>query len=211
MRRLLIATGLALLAVGLAAGAWFYLHPSPWAAQFAGYRVGAAQTYSLAKPEIAAFDSGSGRTAKDRELAAGWGTGNQQFDFYLARYLGESECSDDLRQAFSLEFGWRPELLPRWAHFWAWRTKQAPEAEIASIIDYLEALAGAEPPRLLTWREVLDLQAVFTLTGKPELARRLTPDNWSRRFAEWSRAKGEEHRVERSSSPFPDWRGPVLK
>ena len=102
MQRFVIAAGLALLAIGLAAAAWIYLHPTPLAAQFAGYRVGAAPSYSLAKREIAAFDSPRDRAAKDRELVKGWGTGNQQFDYYLVRYLSEPECSDDLRQAFSL-------------------------------------------------------------------------------------------------------------
>ena len=204
MRRLLIATGLLLLAAGLAAGAWLYLRSSPLASQFAGYRVGAAATYSLAKPEIARFDSGSHRAAQDRELVRGWGTGNRQFDLYLARYLSEPECSDDLRQAFSLELGWRAELPARWARYWAWRAKQAPADEISAIDEYLAALARVEPPRLLSWREVLDLQAVFVLTGQAELARRLSPDNWRSRFRQWSESKPQPIRVERPDSPLAD-------
>lgn len=204
MRRLLLTLAILLLLGGLAAGAWLYLHPSTVAGQFAGYRVGAAATYSLAKREIASFDSGSDRKAQDRELVAGWATGNRQFDLYLAKYLSEPECSDDLRQAFSLELGWREELLPRWAHYWAWRAKQEPAAEADSVLEYLTALAQASPPRSLTWREVLDVQAVFTLSGRSDLAHRLSPENWRERFEEFSRAKSEDFEIARPVSPLPE-------
>lgn len=204
MRRLLLTLAILFLLGSLAAGAWLYLHPTQLTGQFAGYRVGAAATYSLAKREIAGFDSGSDRKAKDRELVAGWGTGNRQFDLYLVKYLSEPECSEDLRQSFSLELGWREELLPRWAQYWAWRAKQEPDAEADSIVEYLTALAQASPPRLLTWREVLDVQAVFALTGRPELAHRLSPENWRERFAEFSRAKPEDFEIKRPGSPLPE-------
>jgi hypothetical protein len=204
MRRFFAALAILLLLGGLAAGAWLYLHPTQLTGQFAGYRVGAAATYSLAKREIAGFDSGSDRKAKDRELVAGWGTGNRQFDLYLAKYLSEPECSDDLRQAFSLELGWREELLARWAHYWAWRAKQDPAAEADSVVEYLAALAKASPPRLLTWREVLDVQAVFTLLGRGDLAHRLSPENWRSRWDEFSLAKREQTEIKRPALPLPE-------
>ncbi len=62
-----------------------------------------------------------------------------------------------------------------------------PDAEdrIASLRDYLQTLHVADPPRELTWRDVLDFQAAVQLTGHGELAHRLTPDNWRGRFARW--------------------------
>jgi hypothetical protein len=210
MRKPWLGLALALLLIGgLAVAGWLYWQPISVGAQFAGYQVGAAPTFSLAKREIARFDAGRDRAAKDRELVSGWGTGNRQFDFYLAKYLSEPECSDELRQAFSLELGWRPELLPRWAHYWAWRTRQEPADEIASLAEYLTALAPLSPPRSLTWREVLNLQAAFALTGEPDLARRLAPDNWPGRFREWMASKPDWTQVARPKTPLPDWQGPA--
>lgn len=209
MRRLWTATALAVLLGGLAVGAWFYLHPLPVGALAAIYRVGSAPTFSLAKRELRAIDSGRERTVKLRELAAGWGLGNQPFDFYLAQYLGEPECSDQMREVFSLELGWRPELLPRWASYWAWRSKQEPAEEIESIADYLAALASLDPPQRLSWRETLNLQAAIALTGDAELARRLTPENWQKRYREWIAARAEWRNVRRPASPLPDWQGPL--
>jgi len=212
MRKLHLAIAFAgLLAAGAAVGGWLYFQPTSVGAQFAGYQIGAAPTFSLAKREIARFDSARDRQAKDRELVSGWGTGNPRFDFYLAKYLGEPECSDELRRAFSLELAWRPELLPRWAHYWAWRTQQEPADEIASLYDYLAALAPLSPPRSLTWREVLNLQAALAITGKPELARRLTPDNWPGRFRDWIASKPDWSRAIRPDGPLPDWQGPPPK
>ncbi len=194
---------------GLAAAGWFYFHPMPVGSQLAAYRVGAAPTFSLAKRELASLDSGRDREGKLRELAAGWGTGNQQFDFYLAQYLNEPECSDAMREVFSLELGWRPELLPRWAHYWAWRSKQAPAEEVASIADFLSALVSLQPARLLTWRETLNLQAAIVLTGESELARRLTPENWPGRYRQWIADRSAWRQTARPESPLPDWQGAI--
>ena len=124
MQRLWLAIGLTAALGGLAAGVWLYWHPLPLRMWMTVSRVGSAPTFSLAKRELREIDSGRQREEKLRELVAGWGTGNPQFDLYLARYLGEPECSDGLRKAFSLELGWRPELLPRWGRYWAWHSPQ---------------------------------------------------------------------------------------
>jgi hypothetical protein len=208
MRRLWLAIGIAAMLGGLAAGGWFYFHPLPLGPQVAAYQIGTEPTFSLAKREIASLDNEPDRQTKLRELVGGWGTGNAQFDLYLAQYLGEPECSDAMRETFSLELGWRPELLSRWAHYWAWRSRQEPAAEIASIAEYLAALVSLEPPRRLTWREVLNLQASFALTNHSELGRRLTPDNWPGRFREWIAANPDWRELKRPKSPLPDWQGP---
>ena len=206
MRRFLFAIAIALLIFGGLAGVgWFYYAGDPLGRQVAGYRVGAAVNYAQACREIAWFEQGADRESKLRELVGGWGTGNQQFDLYLARYLADSRSSEGLRQAFSLEFAWRPELLPRWAHFWRWRTKLPPAEEITSINEYLATLLLVDPPQKLTWREVLDLQAIFELTGQAELAKRLAPDNWPGRFQRWLETAAKQGAVTRPKLPFPDW------
>ncbi|HEV3004435.1 MAG TPA: hypothetical protein VGX78_08225 [Pirellulales bacterium] len=212
MRRFLVAIAIALLFLVVVAGlAWFYFERDPLGRQVAGYRVGAAENYAQACREIAWFEQGADREPKLRELVAGWGTGNQRFDLYLARYLGDPKCSEALRQAFSLEFAWRPQMLPRWAHYWRWRSKLPPADEIASIDDYLAALLLVDPPKKLTWREVLDQQAVFELSGDPELAKRLAPDNWPARYQRWIESSAKPRDVTRPRLPFPDWQGPAPK
>jgi hypothetical protein len=212
MRRLLVAIAIALVLFGVAAAAaWLYVQFDPLGRQVAGYRVGAAENYLRASQEIVWFEQGADREAKLRELVAGWGTGNQRFDFYLARYLGDPKCSEGLRQAFSLELAWRPHLLLRWAHFWRWRSKLPPADEVTSINDYLAALVLVDPPKKLTWREVLDLQAVFELSGEGGLAKRLAPDNWPARYERWIEAAAKPREVERPRMPFPDWKGAVPK
>jgi hypothetical protein len=210
MRRLLAAITIALLVfAGLAGVGCFYFEFDPLGRQVAGYRVGAAENYAQACREISWFEQGADRESKLRELVAGWGTGNQKFDLYLARYLGDPKCGEPLRQAFALEFAWRPEVLPRWAQFWRWRSKLPPAEEINSINEYLATLVLVDPPKQLTWREVLDLQAVFELTGRAELARRLAPDNWPARYQRWSETVAKPSEVTRPKLPFPDWKGSV--
>ena len=55
-----------------------------------------------------------------------------------------------------------------------------------------------------SWREVLDLQAVFHLTGRSELARGLSPGNWRDRYRRWrlDRPAPLPH-VPRASEPMP--------
>jgi hypothetical protein len=211
MRRLWLAISLAAALGGLAAGAWFYSHPLPLGMWMTVSRIGSAPTFSLAKRELHEIDAGPRREEKLRELVAGWGMGNPQFDLHLAQYLGGPECSDELREAFSLELGWRPELLPRWGRYWAWHSAQDPEEEIESIVEYLAALASVAPPRRLSWRETLNLQAAIALTGDAELARRLMPDDWLRRYRAWVASRSEWRRVVRPDSPLPDWQGALSR
>ena len=204
----LLITFVALAAIGV--GVWGYFNWRQLAWQWALYRVGAAPTLEAAKTEIAWFESGPDRERKLRELAGKWGTGNQRFDLHLAQYVGDPQCPEALREAFSLGFGWHEERLPRWAHYWSWRTEQEPDREIASILAYLDLLATAEPSKTIAWREVLDLQAIFCLAGEPGLARRLDSANWRDRYRDWrNKNRGELPHVVRPGEPFPEWQGPV--
>lgn len=206
-RRSLLLAVFLIGAAALIAGAWWYFGGSRAGVQLAAYRIGQAAGYREAAREIALLEQKPDRKEALRELAASWGTGNQRFDFYLALRVSDPQSGEALRQAFSLELSWRPELLPRWAHYWRWRVKQSPADEIVSISEYLETLATAEPPRRLTWREVLNLQAVFAVTGQPELARRLAPDNWLGRYRSWRERHRKNIEVERPAAPFADWQG----
>ena len=188
MRKWLI---LVLLLAALAGGLWFFL---PWERlqrQYATHRVGAAATFEEAQREIAPFDTEPDRERKLHELVAGYGTGNETFDAYLAQHLASPGCSDTLREMFSLEFASRPDALSVWASLWAASTAREPDEEVSAMQSYLAALAMADPPRRISWREVLELQALFTLTGQPELAQRLKPDNWLGRYQRWIAARDE--------------------
>jgi hypothetical protein len=194
---------------GIGMGAWAYVNRRQLACQWALYRVGAAPTLEAAKAEIAWFESGPDYERKLRELAGKWGTGNERFDLYLAEYVAGPQSPEALRRAFSLGFAWHEQRLPRWAHYWSWQTKQEPHREIASILAYLDLLAAAEPAKTITWREVLDLQAVFCLAGEPGLAKRLDPENWRGRYRGWrKKSRDKLPRVARPGKPFPDWQGP---
>lgn len=220
-----------------------------WAvgAQLASYRIGQTTTYAEAAKKIAEIEQ-SGDPAALSELVSGWGTGNDRFDYYLARYVAEPPSNqapsreapsrdapsrdapsreapsrEALREAFSRELSWRPALVARWAHFWSWQVKQSPAEEIASIRGYLAALLQADPPRKLSWREVLALQAVFALTGHADAAHRLDTTNWRARFeraesgfggqgsadADTKAAQLEAPSVERPETPLPGWKGPL--
>jgi hypothetical protein len=192
------------------AGVWYCLNQERLARQWASYRIGAAKTLEQARTEIARLETGPDRQTALRDLVAKWGTGNQQFDLYLAWYVGHPSSSDLLRETFSLESAWRESLLPRWAHYWSWRVQQEPDQEIASILAHLDVLSSTEPPEAIPWREVLDLQAVFELTGESRLAKRLSPNNWRDRYQTWQKArKGQIPHVARPEAPFPDWEGTV--
>lgn len=199
-----------LVLAGMVIGAWWYFHREQLARQWACYRVGAAGSFEQAQAEIAWFEKGPDREAQLGELVRKWGTGNQQFDLYLARHLGDPACSDLLRETFARELGRRAELLPRWAHSWSYRAPLEPDAQIASILSYFDALASVEPAEQITWREVLDLQAVFQLTGQGRLARGLSAANWHDRYRRWQQTRPHElPSVARPARPFADWRGPV--
>jgi hypothetical protein len=209
MRRFLTAIVFATAAMALVAAAFWYLGGPPVGAQLAAYRVGQAKSFASAKHEIASIERQSNHEAALRELVSGWRTGNQVFDFYLAGYLTDRQSSEDLRRLFSLELSWRPELLADWAHYWSWRTKQSPAEEIASVADYLDALSPVDPPRRLTWREVLDLQSALSLTSHADLALRLGPDNWIERYRGWRTIAPDFAQVRRADKPFADWQGTV--
>jgi hypothetical protein len=191
-------------------GTWCYLSRARLARQWAAHRVGKARTFDEARARIARFESGPDRQEQLRALVEKWGTGSGPFDLYLARYVASPDSSEELRKAFSLQFAWHAERLPRWAHYWRWQAPQEPEEEIAAILAYLDLVAEAEQPKTITWRELLDLQAVFCLAGQPRLARRLDPENWRDRYRRWRKETRDElPKVARPGKPFPDWQGPA--
>lgn len=198
------------IAGGVAAGAWCYLARERLAQRWAARSVAAADTVEQAASAIVVIEEASDREARIRELTSHWGTGDPQFDLYLAWYVGTPKSSEFLRETFSLEFAWREQQLPRWAHYWSWRVSQEPDREIASAAAYFDLLAADAAPRSITWREVLDLQAIFALTDQPRLAFRLSPENWRDRYRRWREAvPGEVPHVDRPESPLPDWQGPA--
>lgn len=198
--RILITLSVTLL-LGFCAAA--YLGREKLIRQWACYRVGAADSYDQARSEIAWFEQGPKRRQRLEELVAKWGTGNPRFDRYLARYVSDPASSEELRKRFSLELGWRDVLLARWAHFWRWQAKREPDEEIASVVRYLNTLVEVDPPRELTWREVLDLQAVLTLTGHPDMAHRLDPTSWQARYRRWEQIRPDPlPPIPRPEEPF---------
>ncbi len=175
------------------------------ARQLAVYRVGSAATFSQAQAQIAWFETGPDSDARLRELVAKWGTGNRQFDIYLAGYVSDPASSEALRQAFSLELAWREELLPRWTHYWCWREAREADDPFASISSHFDLLASADSDETITWREVLDLQAVFCVGGYSQLAKRLSPENWRSRYAEWQKVRpSEPPTLIRPEEPMPE-------
>ena len=195
---------------GIAIGGWWYLNRGRLSRQWACYRVGAAVSFEQAQAELAWFEKGPDRDVRLGELVGKWGTGNQRFDLYLARHVAHSTSSESLRESFSRQLGRRPELLRRWAHFWSYRLSLEPDREINSITAYFDALTAADrPEQTITWRQALNLQAVFQLTGQGQLALGLTPGNWRDRYGLWREHRpAEAPRIWRPASPFPDWRGP---
>jgi hypothetical protein len=182
-----------------------YVLRAALAQQWALYRVATAGSPTAAQRELAWFERGPDAPAQLRELVSHWGTGHPQFDLALAGYLSRPECSEALREAFSHEFAWREELLPRWAHFWAWHAAANPDEEIRSVTEYLQLLSTSDPPKTIPWREVLDLQAIFAITGQIRLAHRLSPQNWQERFQQWLQQRATPlPSVPRPKEPFPE-------
>jgi hypothetical protein len=179
--------------------------------QWMAYRVGKAAGFDEARGALAWFETGSDREERLRELVARWGGGNSRFDFYLARYVASAESSEAIRKSFSLELAWREGLLPRWAHWWCWRAVQEPDRQIEEILAYVDVLDAAKDlPKEISWREILDLQAIFYLSGQPKWAERLTPANWRERYRQWrpSQPAGPLS-VGRPAKPLPEWEGPL--
>ncbi len=210
LRIRIIITVVLLVAAGCAA--WFYFNRPRLERQWACYRVGSAETPEETRKIVAWFESGPQRDLRLRELVGKWGTGNRQFDLNLALYIDSPDSSEPLRKTFSRELAWRRELLPPWAHFWSWRTKLEPDEQIASVASYLDDLAASsansdsnsKTPRPITWREVLELQAVFQLTGAESLAPRLDPENWLSRYTRWQKMRPAKlPHIARPKEPFP--------
>ena len=175
------------------------------------YRIGDAADYDEACRGIDWFETGSDREGRISALVRKWGAGNPRFDLFLARYVDSPRSSEWLRKRFSLELAWREGLLARWAQYWCWRTKQELSRQLEEILDYTELLDRAqEPLKEISWREILDLQAVFQLTGQPRWAERLTPANWHDRYHQWLASRPTPlPDIRRPSKPFFDWQGPV--
>lgn len=205
----IVAAVLCAALAGLAGAA--YLHRERLAGQWMAYRVGRAADFEQAARTLAWFEADADREPRIRDLVTRWGTGNARFDYYLARYVASPDSSEALRKRFSLELAWREGLLPRWTHFWSWRAGEQVEHRVEEIRDYVELLLSTdERAWQITWREVLDLQAIFCLSGQPKWAERLSPDNWRDRYAAWRAARPEGPIPARhASKPFPDWEGPV--
>lgn len=207
MSRLLWAFVLLAVVAGMSVGAWVYLHWQTITWQWASYQVGAAATFEQARQQFAWFEQGPHAAEKLRILVGKWGTGNPQFDRHLAEYASAGDSSMALRRAFSEELARRPELLPRWAHYWCWQASLEPDRHIESILEYLDALAfdqrAAAGPRL-TWRELLDLQAVFVVSSDADRAARVTLDNWREHYRVWTETQRTNLRhVPRPSDPLP--------
>jgi len=187
----------------LVAGAGLYSQRETLARQWAGYRGGAAASYEEALPTLAWCERQPERDLRLRELVRKWGTGNEPLDRYLARYVGDPASSEALREAFSLNLAWQEGHLSRWAHYWRWRPGPEPDRRVRSLLAHLELVTSLSSPPPPTWREVLDLQALFTLTGQPRLALRLTPENWRDRYHQWLAARPEElPKLVRPATPF---------
>ncbi len=154
-------------------------------------------------------------------LVEKWGTGNQQFDLYLARYLRDPACSDRLRKMFSLELAWRPEQLSRLSHLRRWEISGSPADHFDRLADQLhsrhslltirhgtqEDFSTSEFEQLcrLTWADILEVQVLFEATGHAHLAHRLTPENWPQRYQRWVEVGGRDRHfwnIPRPSRPF---------
>lgn len=205
MRRFLFRA-FALVFVGLitAGGFWAYGNQELLDCQLRCFHIGRAESYAEAQRQIAWFETQFDCDAKLQVLVSRWGEGNPQFDEYLARYVVDPASSDALRQAFSLQFARRPEQLPRWAHFWRYKASLPPDEAVESVLGYFETVATAEPARWITWRDVLDLQAILTLADCGELGQRLTPENYRGRCQKWIEAgRPKPAKLERPRTALP--------
>ncbi|OHB69875.1 MAG: hypothetical protein A2V70_02305 [Planctomycetes bacterium RBG_13_63_9] len=202
LRILLVLT----LISGVGVAAWWYSRRGVLSRQWHCYRVASAESFKDAQREIAWFESGPDRPARLTELARKWGTGNRPFDLFLAQHLRDAASSELLRETFSKELGRRDGMLSRWAHYWSYQATSEPDRQIASIRDFFDTLAATEHAQAITWREVLDLQAVFTLAGEPQHAHGLSPENWRQRYRTWQQNRPARFpHLTRPERPFADW------
>ncbi len=167
------------------------------------YRVATAESFPLAREEMAWFEQGPDPRGRLGELVAKWGTGNPTFDLYLAQQVADRASSELLREVFCCELQSRPNLLKRWAHYWAYQSPMAPGDRLASVVAYFEDLARNDP-QPSTWRELLDLVAVFQWTDREELAARLQPTEWIAPFQDWQAERPRPlPRIGRPAEPLP--------
>lgn len=204
MRRLLSLL-LALLVASLVGVAiWALINRDQLQLQWSVYQVSAAPSYEAAVSEIKRIEILPDPARRLAVLTSRWGTGNRQLDLYLARYATDPQSSDAFREAFSLRFARDPSLLERWAHYWRHQNRLEPAEAVDSILSYVGTLSEAHAPRTITWRDVLDLQAAWTLAGHPELAERLTPTNYQSRYASYQAAGSPRPQdITRPESPLP--------
>ena len=194
-----------LLLSSIAVGLWAYGNWTQLCGQWACYRVGSTKSFADAQTRIARLETGTDRDAKMALLVGKWGTGNRQFDLYLAEHLCDAAATDGLRESFSRQLGHRAKLRRRWAHCWSHRTPLPPDEQIQSIVSYLDTAATVDPPRAITWREVLELRAVFELTGKTTPAPDISPANWHEYYRLWRETRpGDLPHIPRPKMLLPD-------
>ncbi len=193
----------ALLLGAAALAAWFYIEERLFARKWDPAEVSRAGTFRLAQQTLAQFEAPPDAHRKMMRLTAYWGTGDLDFDQYLARHLLDPGCGDALRERFCAELGWRDKLRERWVNYWCWKHKREPSDAVAEFVELFDEELAEKTPPPIRWREVLDLLAVFELAGRSELARLLTPDNAVERYRKW-RTEVPEPKIERArpSKPF---------
>ena len=96
MRRRRISLILLVLAIAIL-GVAGYVGREPLRRQWTLYRIGAAASAQEAEPLLVRCETGGDRDAMIAELVRKWGTGNRQFDLYLAGHLGGASCGERLR------------------------------------------------------------------------------------------------------------------
>ncbi len=205
MRRCLQILSLILLVACVALGTQVFTHRRQLARQWACYRVAAADSFAEAQTRIARFEEHADRREHLAELVGKWGTGNRQFDLYLARHVRDAAGSELLRESFSRELDRRPDLSARWAHYWCFEARLEPDEQIDSVVRYFDTLALTDPPKEITYREVLDLRALLQLTAAAERFAGLGPTNWHQHYARWQKVRPEDlPHVPRPKQPFAD-------
>ena len=205
MRRCLQILSLILLVACVALGTQVFTHRRQLARQWACYRVAAADSFAEAQERITRFDKDPDRRERLAELVGKWGTGNRQFDLYLARHVRDAASSELLRESFSRELDRRQGLPARWAHFWCFQARLEPDEQIDSVVRYFDTLASTDPSKEITYREVLDLRALLQLTAPAERFAGLDPTNWRQHYARWQKARPKDlAHVPRPTEPFAD-------
>jgi hypothetical protein len=202
---------------GIIVGKWWYDHPDYVAGQWACHRIAAAASLEDAKVELEWFEPDeeegdeevqkSVRDARLRILVENWGTGDPQFDLTLAQYVSDPTSSESLREAFSRYISRRRILQERWAHYWCYRSVLEPDEEIDSVIAYFDSLESTDSNSegMVTWRQILNLQAVLYLYDKEQIDRELSPNNWRVPYRQWQRTRTPElPSIQRPTTPFPE-------